>query len=384
MNSGKNGMRYNAKEHVVGWYSTGPKLRENDLDVHGLFNEPPGHHAEETEPMGFCLLNNVAIATSCLLNQKELGINKILIVDWDVHHGNGTQKSFYKDSQVLFFSLHRDEYGTFYPYGDDGSYDMKGEGEAIGDPLRGCRITPHGFAILLKKLMEFSNGKIVMALEGGYNLNSIANSVLSCVQVLLEDKHIFEPYEIYPFESTWRVIKEGREELSAYWPILAEKLPEKLTSKVTPLVKWPIQYTGSELGFSGGSVAYVLLTLSSCFLVVSWLFVPYIFNPSGFEWQKAVEDFDDLTNWLMYKGGVGVKGDNSWESWWDEEQAHIQTIRGRVLETILCLRFFIFQYGIVYKLQLTGNNTSFLDQGLSISLRSQELSEQGFISLKEL
>ncbi|CAH1415255.1 unnamed protein product [Lactuca virosa] len=78
--------------------------------------------------MGFCLFNNIAIATSFLLNQKELGINMILIVDWDVHHGNGTQKTFYKDSQVLFFSVHRDEYGTFYPCGDDGSYDMKGEG----------------------------------------------------------------------------------------------------------------------------------------------------------------------------------------------------------------------------------------------------------------
>ncbi|KAJ9560349.1 hypothetical protein OSB04_005509 [Centaurea solstitialis] len=63
-------------------------------------------------------------------------------------------------------------------------------------------------------------------------------------------------------------------------------------------------------------------------------------------WQRTVEDFDDWINWLLYKGGVGVKGDNSWESWWDEEQAHIQTIRGRILETILSLRFFIFQSGM--------------------------------------
>nr|KAJ0207158.1 hypothetical protein LSAT_V11C500289720 [Lactuca sativa] len=63
---------------------------------------------------------------------EELGINKILIVDWDVYHGNGTQKTFYKDSQVLFFSVHRDEYETFYPCGDDGSYDMKGDGEGEG------------------------------------------------------------------------------------------------------------------------------------------------------------------------------------------------------------------------------------------------------------
>ncbi|KAH7528293.1 hypothetical protein FEM48_Zijuj05G0057200 [Ziziphus jujuba var. spinosa] len=109
---------------------------------------------------------------------------------------------------------------------------------------------------------------------------------------------------------------------------------------------------------SDGPGSFVLLTLSSWFLVLSWLFAPYIFNPSGFEWQKTVDDFDDWTSWLLYKGGVGVKGDDSWESWWLEEQMHIQTFRGRILETILTLRFFVFQYGIVYKLHLTGNDTS--------------------------
>ncbi|KAK6123689.1 hypothetical protein DH2020_042571 [Rehmannia glutinosa] len=119
-------------------------------------------------------------------------------------------------------------------------------------------------------------------------------------------------------------------------------------------------------GYSeGGAVTFVLLTLSSWFLVISWLFAPYIFNPSGFEWQKTVEDFDDWTNWLMYKGGVGIKGDNSWESWWDEEQMHIQTLRGRILETILSLRFIMFQYGIVYKLHLTGKDTSIAVYGFS-------------------
>ncbi|KAL2492350.1 Callose synthase 10 [Abeliophyllum distichum] len=115
----------------------------------------------------------------------------------------------------------------------------------------------------------------------------------------------------------------------------------------------------------GGAVSFILLTLSSWFMVISWLFAPYIFNPSGFEWQKTVEDFDDWTNWLMYKGGVGIKGDNSWESWWDEEQMHIQTLRGRILETILSLRFLIFQYGIVYKLHLTGKDTSLAIYGFS-------------------
>ncbi|KAL5750690.1 hypothetical protein ACOSP7_025293 [Xanthoceras sorbifolium] len=115
----------------------------------------------------------------------------------------------------------------------------------------------------------------------------------------------------------------------------------------------------------GGAVSFVLLTLSSWFLVISWLFAPYIFNPSGFEWQKTVEDFDDWTSWLLYKGGVGVKGDNSWEAWWNEEQMHIQTLRGRILETILTLRFFLFQYGIVYKLHLTGKDTSLAIYGFS-------------------
>ncbi|KAG2241546.1 hypothetical protein Bca52824_096470, partial [Brassica carinata] len=90
----------------------------------------------------------------------------------------------------------------------------------------------------------------------------------------------------------------------------------------------------------GGAVSFVLLTISSWFLVISWLFAPYIFNPSGFEWQK----------WSRSKGEL------SWESWWEEEQMHIQTLRGRILETILSLRFFMFQYGVVYKLNLTGKD----------------------------
>ncbi|KAF9605022.1 hypothetical protein IFM89_013188 [Coptis chinensis] len=115
----------------------------------------------------------------------------------------------------------------------------------------------------------------------------------------------------------------------------------------------------------GGATSFILLTISSWFLVISWLFAPYIFNPSGFEWQKTVEDFDNWTSWLLYKGGVGVKGEHSWESWWDEEQMHIQTLRGRVLETLLSIRFFIFQYGIVYKLHLTGKDTSLAIYGFS-------------------
>ncbi|KAI3461055.1 hypothetical protein Pfo_017718 [Paulownia fortunei] len=115
----------------------------------------------------------------------------------------------------------------------------------------------------------------------------------------------------------------------------------------------------------GGALSYILLTVSSWFLAISWLFAPYLFNPSGFEWQKTVEDFRDWTNWLLYRGGIGVKGEESWEAWWDEELSHIRTFSGRVMETILSLRFFIFQYGVVYKLDVQGTDTSLTVYGFS-------------------
>ncbi|KAH7653612.1 callose synthase protein [Dioscorea alata] len=118
-------------------------------------------------------------------------------------------------------------------------------------------------------------------------------------------------------------------------------------------------------GYNTGALSYILLSISSWFMALSWLFAPYLFNPSGFEWQKTVEDFRDWTNWLFYRGGIGVKGEESWEAWWDEELAHIHTLRGRILETILSLRFFIFQYGIVYKLHASGHDTSLTVYGLS-------------------
>jgi len=114
-------------------------------------------------------------------------------------------------------------------------------------------------------------------------------------------------------------------------------------------------------GFNnGGAVGYILLSISSWIMALSWLFAPYLFNPSGFEWQKIVEDFRDWTNWLFYRGGIGVKGEESWEAWWEEELQHIYSIRGRILETILSLRFFIFQFGVVYHMNASGGSTALL------------------------
>ncbi|CAF98204.1 unnamed protein product, partial [Tetraodon nigroviridis] len=89
---------------------------------------PPGHHAEESTPMGFCYFNSVAIAAKLL--QQRLNINKILIVDWDVHHGNGTQQAFYDDPSVLYLSIHRYDDGNFFP--GSGAPDEVGSGPGVG------------------------------------------------------------------------------------------------------------------------------------------------------------------------------------------------------------------------------------------------------------
>ncbi|CAK9146928.1 unnamed protein product [Ilex paraguariensis] len=115
------------------------------------------------------------------------------------------------------------------------------------------------------------------------------------------------------------------------------------------------------------STAYILLTFSMWFLVGSWLFAPFLFNPSGFEWQKIVEDLEDWTKWISNHGGIGVPAAKSWESWWEEEQEHLQStgLFGRLCEIVLSLRFFIYQYGIVYQLHVANNDTSIMVYGLS-------------------
>ncbi|KAI4365858.1 hypothetical protein MLD38_021806 [Melastoma candidum] len=288
LNEGSSEAAYVAAGSVI---ELSEKVAQGELNSGFAIVRPPGHHAERDEAMGFCLYNNVAIAASCLLNNEDLGIRKILIVDWDVHHGNGTQKMFYNDPRVLFFSVHRHEFGTFYPGNDDGDYTMIGEGEgagyninvpwenarcgdadylavwdhilipvvkcfhpdmiivsagfdaAIADPLGGCRVSPYGYSMMLKQLMPFAGGKIVLALEGGYNLTSIANSALACMEVLLDGKAAEGSAEAYPFESTWRVIQAVRIKLKTFWPVLADDLPTKLTSQRTTI---PILVSSSD------------------------------------------------------------------------------------------------------------------------------------------
>lgn len=191
---------------------------------------PPGHHAEPSRAMGFCLFNNVAIGARYF--QKKYGLKKILIVDWDVHHGNGTQEAFYKDPSVLFFSTHQ---YPFYP--GTGAETERGLGAGLGstinvpmkagsgdneyievfnsrlipaaqdfqpdavmisagfdahqnDPLASMRLTEEGYAKLssiVKGIAEkYAEGRIISCLEGGYHLESLSLSVYRHIQVLLD------------------------------------------------------------------------------------------------------------------------------------------------------------------------------------------------------
>ncbi|CAH9057338.1 unnamed protein product [Cuscuta epithymum] len=189
------------------------------------------------------------------------------------------RENLFQGQKIYYNLIRRYEFGGFYPGGDDGSHVMTGEGlgagyninvpwesgccgdadylavwehilipvaksfcpdlvivsagfdAAVGDPLGGCRVSPHGYSVMLSKLMEFAGGKIVMALEGGYNLDSIAKSVQACIEVLLQQGPIPGSLDAYPFESTWRVIQNVREELSPFWPTLAVKLDKNVTIK---------------------------------------------------------------------------------------------------------------------------------------------------------
>lgn len=223
-----------AKSYETALLAAGGLLELIKVVMQGKFNNgfalvrPPGHHAERDRAMGFCLFNNVAIGARYAL--KNFSLQRILIVDWDVHHGNGTQNSFYEDPKVLYFSTHR--YG-FYP-GTGAATEVgkcKGEGFNVNvplspgvrdteygiifekilkpialeyrpqlilvsagfdihynDPLGGMEVTEKGFARMTQILMEIAEataqGKLVLTLEGGYNVAGQRRSVKAVLEEL--------------------------------------------------------------------------------------------------------------------------------------------------------------------------------------------------------
>lgn len=204
------------------------KVIKGELDNGFALVRPPGHHAEPHTPMGFCLFNNIAVAAAWALQEHDL--SRIMIIDWDLHHGNGTQSAFYTDPDVLYVSTHL---FPFYP--GSGSLSEigidRGKGYTINvpmkpmhndddytaifqqivnplihcykpelilvsagfdihksDPMQGMALTPAGFAamthILKKAAEEVCGGKLVFTLEGGYDFIGEAISVEKMLQIL--------------------------------------------------------------------------------------------------------------------------------------------------------------------------------------------------------
>jgi acetoin utilization deacetylase AcuC-like enzyme len=193
---------------------------------------PPGHHATPTHSMGFCLFNNIALAAAHA--RSAHGVGRLLIVDWDVHHGNGTQDVFWTDPSIMFFSMHRYGHG-FYP--GTGAADETGSGPGLGytlnapvrygtsrpeyraqylsaleraadhirpelvlvsagfdahqrDPIGSLGLESEDFAELTRLVLQVADthaqGRVVSCLEGGYDLQALAESVQAHLQVLLE------------------------------------------------------------------------------------------------------------------------------------------------------------------------------------------------------
>ncbi|KAI6660493.1 histone deacetylase 6-like [Oopsacas minuta] len=223
---------------------------------------PPGHHAERDNAMGFCFFNNVAVAAE--LAVQKWGAKRVVIFDWDVHHGNGSQTMFEDNNKILYISMHRYMNGCFYPPGRTGGHTHVGTGNgagynvnigwnhynvtdgdvmaamhfvllpvlsefgpdlvivssgfdaAIGDPLGGCALSPEVFGWMTHMLKLYAGGKIVLALEGGYNLNSISEASIQCMKSLLGDI-LPSPPPLQPCSEAIQAIYKTIDALSPFW-----------------------------------------------------------------------------------------------------------------------------------------------------------------------
>ncbi|XP_068601477.1 histone deacetylase 6 [Brachionichthys hirsutus] len=242
---------------------------------------PPGHHAERDAPCGFCLFNTAALTARHAQKISQEPPLRVLILDWDVHHGNGTQHMFEHDDSVLYISLHRYDNGTFFPCSEDAAPSRVGVSQgrgfnvnvawsggrmgdadylaafhhvvmpiatefdpglvlvsagfdaARGDPLGGYHVTPEGYAHLTHLLMSLAGGRVLLILEGGYNLNSISESMAMCTGVLLGDPPPFLATPLIPVRhSAAATINEVVKHHAPYWRSLRIRIPESVRASL--------------------------------------------------------------------------------------------------------------------------------------------------------
>nr|KAF6270570.1 histone deacetylase 10 [Pipistrellus kuhlii] len=180
---------------------------------------PPGHHSQRAAANGFCVFNNVAIAARHA--QQTHGLRRILIVDWDIHHGQGIQYTFEDDPSVLYFSWHRYEHGRFWPYLPESDASAVGQG-----PGRGFTVNLPWNQVGMGNadyLAAFLHVLLPLAFEGGYNLESLSESVCMTVQALLGDPAPPLSGPMVPHRSALESIQSVRAAQAPHWTSLQQQ-----------------------------------------------------------------------------------------------------------------------------------------------------------------
>uniref|UniRef100_A0A2K6C7K8 Histone deacetylase 10 n=1 Tax=Macaca nemestrina TaxID=9545 RepID=A0A2K6C7K8_MACNE len=177
---------------------------------------PPGHHSQRAAANGFCVFNNVAIAAAHA--KQKHGLHRILIVDWDVHHGQGIQYLFEDDPSVLYFSWHRYEHGRFWPFLRESDADAVGRGQGLGFTVNlPWNQVGMGNADYVAAFLHLL---LPLAFEGGYHLESLAESVCMTVQTLLGDPAPPLSGLMVPCQSALESIQSARAAQAPYWKSL--------------------------------------------------------------------------------------------------------------------------------------------------------------------